>query len=417
MNSNMIMIKVQEIRNIEIKTWLNYSFIALAFFIPISKAGVSFFETLILILWFIEGNWKYKFSLYIKNPVIVTLFLFLLYSTISLLWAKDLLFGLDYIGKYKHFLIIPIIYSSLNKKYVGHIFSAFLLSMLLSEVVSYGIFFEIWSYKNVQTTFPTPFMGHIPYSVYLSFAAMILLNKIFFEENKKYQLYYILFFISVTANLFINGGRTGQLTFIVMLFILFILNMKQKLKALLFSITLVALVLTLAFTFSPNVQERVHQGQTDIYKMQKEKDYEGSLSSRIGLWIIGVDQITEKFDFGTGIGSDMDEIVYYAEKNDIDYKFEIFTDHHNMFITYAIQLGEPVLFIVILLFYFIFTLHIENKMYQNLNILFIVSFTLWGWTGMIFHVMDSMTLFALFVGLFNSLASQKNKNKLHAKLD
>ena len=403
------MVKVQEIRNIEIKTWLNYSFIALAFFIPISKAGVNFFETLILILWFLEGNWRYKFSLYIKNPVIVTLFLFLLYSAISLFWAKDLLFGVEYIAKYRHFLMIPIIYTSLDKKYIEHIFSAFLLSMLLSEVVSYGIFFEIWSYKNILPNDPSPFMDHIAYSIYLSIAAMILLNKIFFEESRKYQIYYILFFISVTANLFINGGRTGQLAFVGMLVLLFILNMKQKLKALLFSTLLIGLVLTVASLFSSNFQERADQAKVDISKMVQEKDYNGSLSIRIGLWMAGIDQITQELDFGTGIGNDMNEVAYFAKQNSINNNFDLFTDHHNMFITYAIQLGELGLLLILLLFYFIFKLPIQNKMYKNINILFISSFTLWGCTGMIFHVMDSMTLFTVFVGLFNSLTLQNTK--------
>lgn len=178
----------------DINTWINYCFVAFAFSIPLSKAATSLFEGLILLLWILQGNWKYKFSEYIKNPIIVTLFLFLLYSTISLFWASDLLFGLDYVLKYKHFLIIPILYTSLDKKYIEPILSAFLLSMFISEIVSYGIFFEIWKYKNVLPTLPTPFMDHVAYSVYLSSAAMILLVKIFFEKNTKYKIFYLLFF-------------------------------------------------------------------------------------------------------------------------------------------------------------------------------------------------------------------------------
>jgi len=393
-----------------IKTWINYSFIALALSVPISKAGVVFFETLIFILWLIEGNWRYKFSHYWRNPIILTLLLFVLYSAISLFWARDLLFGLEYIAKYWHFLIIPILYTSLDKKYIEYIFSAFLASILFSEIVSYGIFFEIWSYKDVTTTFPAPFMSHIEYSIYLTVAAMILLNKIFFQENQKYKIYYALFFISVSANLFMNAGRTGQLAFVVMLFALFMLNIKQKLKALLFSATLVSLVLILAFSFSPNFQARAQQAKIDISKMIEERDYRRSLSIRIGLWISGIDQITQELDFGVGIGNDMNEVAFYAQKNSINNDFEEFADHHNMFITYAIQLGEPGLLILLALFYFILTLNIKNKMYKNMNTLFILIFTIWGLTGIAFHAMMPMILFSLFIALFNGIYFLEKEN-------
>jgi O-antigen ligase len=410
-------LKENKISKIPLNTWINYFFIAYAFSIPVSKATTSLFEALIILFWVIQGDWKYKFSEYIKNPVILTLSIFIIYSLISLFWARDFLFGLEYIAKYRHFLLIPILYLSLEKKYVAHVISAFLMAMLLSEIVSYGIYFELWRYKDVLPSDPSPFMDHVAYSVYLSITAMILLNKVFFEEDKKYKIYYILFFVSVTINLFFNGGRTGQITFLIMLFVLFMLNVKHKIKAFFISVLLMSAILFTAFTLSPNFQERVEQAKSDIVLMIKENNYEGSLSIRLGLWIAGVDQITEKFDFGTGIGNDMKLVPYYAQKNSIHNDFNEFSDHHNMFITYAIQLGEVGLLIILVLFYFIFTLGVKNKMYKNINILFLTAFILWSFTGMTLHIMDSMTLFTLFVTLLNGvyLLEHKSKSNLSGK--
>jgi len=399
------------LKKIDIRTWINYLFVAYAFAIPVSKAATSLIEALILLLWIVEGNWKYKFSQYIKSPIILTLFTFILYSIISLFWASDLLFGIEYIAKYRHFLLIPILYTSLDKKYIEPIISSFLLSMLFSEIISYGIYLEIWTYRDVLPSSPTPFMNHIAYSIYLSIAATILLNKIFFEENKKHKFYYVIFFISITINLFINGGRTGQVAFIAMLFVLFILNVNHKLKAFLSALVLVVTILTVAINFSPTFQERVKQGETDIVKMIEEKDYNGSLSIRIGLWIAGIDQITDKLDFGSGIGNDMNKIPYYTQKNDISNNFETFADHHNMFITYAIQLGEPGLLTLLFLFYLILRLEIQNKTYKNINIMFITAFFIWSLTGITFHAMQPMVLFTLFTSLGNAIYGVENQEK------
>ena len=234
--------------------YINYLLIGYAFCIPISKAGTNLFEVLIILLWIYQGNWKYKLEQYKSNPLIITFGIFIGFSLISIFWASSVAFALDYIGKYRHFLMIPIIYTSLDKKFLGHIFSAFLISMFLSEIMSYGIFFEFWTYKNVLPSDPAPFMDHVSYSIYLAFTSMILLNKIFFETELKYKVIYVLFFITVTSNLFLNGGRSGQVTFFIILLILAILNAKHKLKAVAVSVLFLSITFFAAYNISPNFQ-------------------------------------------------------------------------------------------------------------------------------------------------------------------
>jgi len=217
----------------DLNTYMNYLIVAYAFSFPISKAGVNGIELLLLILWLIQANWNSKLHALKSSLFIVTLGAFMLWSLISLFWASDISVALSYIGKYHHFLMIPIIYTTLEKRYIKYVFSAFILSMLMSEVLSYAIYFGLMTYKHATPQFPTPFMHHVTYSAVLVFTTSILLISFFKEEILKYKIFYLVFFTTATANLFVNGGRTGQLIFIILMFVLFLLYIEHKLKAIL----------------------------------------------------------------------------------------------------------------------------------------------------------------------------------------
>lgn len=405
-----------KLTNINTSLLINYCLIAYAFCIPISSAGTNIFETLLLLLWLITGEWKNKFNQYKKNPIIIFITLFLIYSLVSVFWASSIIYGLDYLSKYRHFLIIFVMYTFLETKYIKHIVSAFLFSMFISEVVSYGIFFEFWSYKNIPVSFPTPFMNHVDYSVYLSFTIMILLNRVFFSPYTKNKILYFLFAASSTINLFINGGRTGQVIFIVTFFTVCILNMKNKLAAIIVSIFILTSLLLTAYNYSPNLQNRFQQVTQDISMVINENTYTQSLSIRISLWIVGVDEILDGQLFGSGIGNEKNKINYYKEKRDWNTMEDLASyDHHNMFITYAIQLGPLGLVLFLAILYSIYSLKFTHKHYRTITIIFLITFIMWSLGGATFHLMKSMVFFTLFVGLLNKISHTQCKDSLLEK--
>ena len=108
---------------------INYLLVGFAFSIPISKAGTNLFEALLLTIWIVEGRWKYKFDMYKSNLLIKSLAFLIGLSIVSLFWASNLADGVDFVLKYRHFLLILVIYTSLLKEFISSIFSAFLLSM------------------------------------------------------------------------------------------------------------------------------------------------------------------------------------------------------------------------------------------------------------------------------------------------
>ena len=402
----MINIK-QKFEIIDYNKFINYFIVLYSFCLPISKAGTTFSAICLILLWFIESNFKVKISLIKSNKFMIVLGLFLLLSFLSIFWSSDTSFAVDYIRKYWHFLIIPIIYTSLDRSYIKHVFSAFLLGMFISEIVSYGIFFEFWTKEGVSPNDPSPFMDHTNYSIYLAFTVFILMHRILFEPLIKWKIMYGVFMLFSMSNMLVNGGRTGQVAFFVTLFIVAFLNIKNKLIAIFGSIIFVFIVFTSAYNTSPVFNDRINYAFHDIEKMIKDKDFTNSFSIRVSLWIIGTEQFLDNFLIGTGIGDEAVDIQKYVKKYNFIYYDNFqdnYIDYHNAYVQYSVQLGIFGLILFILLFLNLLKLKFKSIIYRNLNITFISLYLLLSTVGLSLHIMASMTLFALFSGLFNAIS-------------
>ncbi len=401
-----------KIKNIDFNKWTNYFFIAFAFAIPISKALDSLFTALIIISWLLEGNLYNKFKI-IKTDRLSLIFLFLIFfSLVSLLWSPDLTYAIKFITiKYWHFLAIPIMLTSFKTKYIRYVLNAFLLSMLISEIVSYGIFFEIWTYNNVPSWDPSPFMNHTDYSTFLSFALIIILTKFTTVKEFGWRVFYTLYFVTGLSNLFINGGRTGQVTFIVAILVMAIFYFKLSLKQILGVFLALITLLVLAYNISPNFQGRVNLVQTDLTNVYEKNQFEGSLSIRMALWTIGSETFLDNLPLGTGIGGETKEIDAYAQKHGFE-NLNTFTDYHNTFIQYGVQLGIIGFLIPIFVFYTLFTLKFKTQLYKGLTIAFSTIYLMHAMGGFSFHILDSLVFLCTFGALFNAISYLEKKESL-----
>jgi O-antigen ligase len=296
-------------------------------------------------------------------------------------------------------------YFYLKRDNIKKIFSAFLSGMFISEVISYGIYFQWWSFKNVSPNDPTPFMSHTDYSSYLAFTSIILLLNAIFEKKLHYRLIYAVFFLSVISNLFINGGRTGQVIFVIIISFTFFVIIKNKFKSLLYALLIILGSFSIAYKYSSVFHNRFDYLAKDISYMIEKKDFNYSLGTRVSLWLIGLKKIENNLYLGTGIGNEMGDINNDSKK--INFKLRdlsYYSDHHNTFITIAVQQGIFGLFILLFIFYSIFSLKFNDKKYFILNRAFIITFFLWSMGGITFHTMNPMVFFTLFGGVFNKIS-------------
>ncbi|WP_418186062.1 O-antigen ligase family protein [Aliarcobacter vitoriensis] len=402
------MISIIKRNKFDYEKFINYFIVLYAFCLPIARAGVSISTIVIILLWILQGDFKRKIEEIKNNYFILSILVFILYSFIAILWSSDHIFALGIVKKYYHFLIIPIILTSLKKEYINIVFSAFLLSMLISEITSYGVFLEIWTIEGVSRMDPSPFMVRTDYSIYLAFTAFILMHRIIYTDNLKWKLAYGIFFLISFGNLFLNAGRVGQFAFLITLSIVGIINFKNKLKATIIFIFLGMTIFVSAYNISPVFKQRFDYFLLDVEKMVYEKNYSNSFSTRVALWLSGIEGSKDNLIFGIGIGDE-----YLSTKNSIDNfkvehfpngKTENYVNFHSAYIQHLVQIGIIGLILFISIFYFMFTLKIQDKRYKNLLYIFVILCLLFSITGQSFSIQRFMVLFSLFGGVFSVIS-------------
>jgi O-antigen ligase len=386
-----------------INRYINYLIVAYAFVIPISRAGIVFVSSLLILLFIIDNynNIKEKFIKILKNKIILFFILFFIYSFISILWSDNIYEAFRYAKKYWYFLSIIPIYVYIKKEYIEYSITAFLFAMLISEIISYGIFFEFWTFKHGTPNDPSPFMNHLQYSMFLAFTALLLLNRVFNIDNIKYKIGYFIYFLTVTINLFINGGRTGQVAFVISIFIVGFLNIKNKLKALVIIFLLISSILTIGYNYSNNFKYRVDAMKSNIENVINNNNFSTSVGARIGFYLVGYEIIKDNFFFGVGISDVMSNINIYSNNLSYDLEFvKSLPNVHNDFLQIFIGLGIFGSILYILIFYKILKININDKRYKNLPIIFVSVYMISSMFENMFHQQFSMAILALFVGLF-----------------
>ncbi len=109
-----------------------------------------------------------------------------------MLYTDNVEYGKDHMDKAKYLLFPLMFISFLDIRFIYRIIAAFILGMLVSEIVSYLIHFNILPYEfylgkyEIYKTFtidsPAPFMAHSDHNVGLSLVIAILLYQLL---NKK----------------------------------------------------------------------------------------------------------------------------------------------------------------------------------------------------------------------------------------
>ncbi len=399
-------------KNINYTKYINYVAIAYAFILPLSRAGIVFFSILLIILWLFEGEWKEKFKLLKQNKVALSIIAFLLFACISLLWTDEVAKAFRYIKKYWYFLPIFVLFTSIKREYITKIISAFIFGMFISEVISYGVFFELWQFKHATPENPSPFMHHIEYSVFLAFTALILLNRIFNEEDMKHKIFYTFFFLTVSGNLFLTAGRTGQFAFIIGLFVLALVSFKNKLKALTIAIILGVLVIGIAFNVSTTFHDRVITGKNNLLNVVENKNYCTSWGMRVGAWIVSKDIVMEDPILGLGFADNMKEFHHIIDEKYPSMKcmHTVFMHVHNQYLQVLIALGFVGLFLFLAIFYRIGRLQIDDQELSNMRYVYIAVLFFAFIPEVLLHRQFNMVLFALIIGLF--LAQNRIENEV-----
>jgi O-antigen ligase len=337
-----------------------YLLISLAFFLPLSVFIANSIIVIIVLIWLFSGEYRQKINQIINNKLLMASIIFFSLHVLGLLWTEDIVWGLNIVHKMWYFLLLfPILHSIVKRENIKYYLYAFLLAISLTELISYLIWFEIIPpFKNATVLNPTPFMSHISYNPILAFAIYFVLHKILFDKNLDTAKFIWLSFFAVTMsiNMFITGGRAGQVMFFAMLvIIIFQFFSRQRIKALILVLTIIPSIFFVAYQSSPLFHDRVdlaiHQANTFEEKRSVlDGNSPSSVGIRLNFAINSLELIKKNPWIGVGTGDFPSE---YNKINNINSpNLPGGANPHNMYILVLAQLGLIGLVSMLSIFYY-----------------------------------------------------------------
>ena len=331
-----------------------YLLITLAFVFPLTVVGGNLIIGIIVLTWLLSGNYKAKFNQIISNKLAVLSILFFSLHVLGLLWTDDLKWGLTIVKKMSDFLfLLPILLTITKKEYIKYYISAFILAMSLTEVLSYLVWFEIIDPLHKATVGnPTPTMSHISYNPYLAFGIYLITHELLSNKSLSAiaKYFYAFFALTMSINMFITGGRAGQVMFFAMITILiFQYYNPKRIKAAILTMIIVPSIFMSAYSLSPQFNNRVDAVFDDISAYTNEETSNNSIGQRITYTINSFKIIQNNLLFGVGTGDFPSEYEKVHVKNMSDAGLTV--NPHNMYILTTVQLGVLGLASMLLIFY------------------------------------------------------------------
>ncbi len=349
-------------------TKIIYFFLLLfAFTLPFNKFTLNAIPIIVFVLWFVEGDLAKKWRMLRKCKLFWIFTSLSALYLLSFLWSGTTAHG--YFGKASNHeglafwvekylypvILLPVVLTKTDKTFFKNAISAFLAGMLLSEILSYGIIFHLWQVGRGTPEDPTPFLHHTAYSTFLVFTIFILLYRVMHTASRGMKLFYLFFALTATANLFLNGGRTGQVAFILAALYFAAHYFRFSLKTLLGSVATIAVVLTVAWHSSPVFEKRMQETQQTLQKMQ-HNEYQTSFGQRVAIWLTSLEVLKEHPILGAGLGNARRVVITSQKKYYPNRPYISVMPHvHNQFLQSYLEGGIVAVLLWLWLFYLLFT--------------------------------------------------------------
>ena len=328
--------------------------IIVAFFLlPLTVSGNNVAIWLVVLLWLFSGEYVEKINKIKQNKLAKASILFFLIHILGLLWSTNVIWGVEIVRKMlPFFFVLPVFLTITRQDNIKYYIGAFLLGISISETLSYLIWFEVIDpFKYATLSNPTPLMSHISYNPFLAFAMYLVLNKLFSGEkiSQIERATYTFFLITMTINMFITGGRAGQVMFFfAIVIVMFQYFRNSQIKAILTSAIVIILISYTAFNLSPTFQARVNSAFDNVINFDEKRNT--SVGQRITFVMNSYELFKKEPFLGVGTGDFPGE---YQKINRLNTpRVRTTTQPHNMYMLVLSQLGLLGLTSFLLIFYF-----------------------------------------------------------------
>lgn len=401
------------------KNVLIFCIILLAFFVSFNHGISKIIINNMFYIWLFTLNFKNLKYLIFNSRVFLIFLIFISWVYFTCLVTMNLQMSPENLFKYFALPMI-IIVTSIKTNHIKYILSSFLVGMFINELISYGIYFEIIKSQFLGLNItgnknnPIPFItSHMEYTLFLSLAIVLSIFTFFKIKNNFIRIILVLFLITMITNLFLTTGRTGQFTLLMASLFLLVIYFRNKIKYICYGLVLIAITFSLAFNFSLNTNSRIKDGFSDIKKAIDENYYDTSLGIRLTSYLIIPNIIKdEKFNMFYGFGyNEVDKVIQKIQIEKIGKFMNVQLGHlHNTYITTFAGMGIVGLFLLILLFYNIFKVNIEDNYINYIRYSFLLIILFGGFTENMFRQREVMILSAIFISIIIVVSLEQKKD-------
>ena len=299
--------------------------------LPFSVTLTDIICGLLVLYWLLFYSNKKMFLAILKeNPVVLFVCLLFFSFVISLIWSDDLGRGFKVITKEKFLLFIPIFMQLIKKEERDTLIKLFVFSMVVLVFFSYMVYFGILDFIPKASKFnPTPFMTHIPYNPLLAFTIYLLIYYFFQIKQTKTKVFIAFLIIIMSVNMFITGGRAGQVAFFVLLLVAFFQFVRVNILKIIGFLIFLICIFILAYNFSPIFKNRINAAIYDIKSINENRNT--SVGLRITMWENSIRIIKNNPFLGVGVGDFPNEYKKICEKHTPNAISDV-SQPHNMYL-------------------------------------------------------------------------------------
>jgi len=357
-----MLIKIMDILYSTFKTnnLLNYLFIAFAFFFPLSVFAGNLIALLIIFIWFLSKNLKQEILSLRNNKLFLPFLLFFSLHLLGLFWTSNIESGFEMTKKMLDFgLLFPIFLSivKLDKRniYIYTFLCSISIIVFLSFLIWLGL---IEPFKNATEFNPTPLMTHITHGPFVAFSAYIIANLILCSEEKfltPKNIFLTGMFLAFSVNIFITGGRAGQVVFLVLMILAYFQNFNISLGSIFKMIFTLSLFLLIIYNTSHIFKDRVFDAYRDIKEFNEYKNTSVGLRFQYAINSLKIIEKNPLIGVGTGDYKDEYEKINKAYTPSLPAT----TNPHNNYILILSQFG--ILGLISLLYMFFWQMKLVDK--------------------------------------------------------
>lgn len=346
-----------------------------------------------------------------KNPMNISIFLFVGYMIISLIWTSDTSYGVTLIKRYAILFLIPFLVQLIKGQKLYNVAIYAYTMGVLKIIAEYHLIRMGFIEGYADTFIVANSYSYIHVGFILSPFVLIGLFQLFDKEKKTIiKLLFFIVSILVIITVFMMNGRGAQLALITGLFVFLLFSIrKNKIISFITLLILSVLFIFLNYKYNDTFQIRVNEAVSNVQEIVKKDNYNTSAGIRLALWKTGGLILKDNLFFGTGVGGQLKALqnkIKSTKNNKLYFLNNSLKAHfHNEFVEVFVQGG----LIGGGLFISIFILIISSTYFKKIDTNLVFGVTGLIMTGLLTHIFlgSPKTSYFILSVLSITLASSK----------